>query len=92
MCFVSYLHLKWKFRPPILLKKWLGMVHQLLLSDFINLGIHASFEALNIIYVSVMRIPPLSGSLSFLFLQRNINDFVFTKPAVPWGTTRLEAK
>ena len=29
------------------------MVHQLLLSDSINLGIHASFKALNIIIVSV---------------------------------------
>ena len=38
------------------------MVHHLLLMDFINLGIHASFKALNIIFISVMRIPPLSGS------------------------------
>ena len=53
---------KRKFRPHTLLKKWFGMVHQLLLSDFSNLGIHASLKALNIIFVLVMRIPPLSGS------------------------------
>ena len=32
-------------RSPILLKKWFGKVHQLLLSDLINLGNHASFKA-----------------------------------------------
>ena len=59
-CIIVTPYLKRTFRPAILLKKWFGMVHQLLLSDFINVGIHESFKALNIIiFVSVMRIPLL---------------------------------
>ena len=47
---------------PFFIVKGLFGAYATLLSDFINLGISASLKALNIIFVLVMRILPLSGS------------------------------